>query len=197
MTDPTENPKTCKDWTEVTMPAEIKKRLLHHNQLHFGQAKGTPLTIAPLEKEVNFSGTTIYCQLILDGNSSYKGQPEGEIIMDTLKQSSINAIPPTLTASQFDGKIQNWPEETTTSPSNRHSGLIHALYKTFLYHDDDDYKEIDNKSNQIKNFYVTLLIYALKHGYAFTRWKKIINFLLEKDPRHPKIHRLRVIHILE
>ena len=107
MTDPTENPKTCKHWTEVTMPKEITERLLHHNQLHFDQAKGTPFTIALLETEVNFSGTTIYCQLILDGNSSYIGQPAGEIIMDTLKQSSINAILPTLTAAQFAGKIQN------------------------------------------------------------------------------------------
>ena len=69
--------------------------------------------------------------------------------------------------------------------------------KFFLYHDDDDYKEIDNKRKQIRNVYVTLLNYALKHGYAFNRWKKIINFLPEKDPVHPKIHRLQIIHILE
>ena len=89
---------------------------------------------------MNFSDTIIYDQLSLAGNSSYKGKLAGEIIIDTLKQTSINAIPPTLTEAQFDGKIQNWPEETTTSPSNRHLGHIHALYKTFLYHDDDDYK---------------------------------------------------------
>ena len=148
------------------MPKEITERLLHHNQLHFGQVKGTPFTISPLETEVNFSGTTVYCQLILEGNSSYKGQLSGKIIMDTLKQTSTNAIPPTLTEAQFDGKIQNWPEETTTSPSNRHLGHIHALYKTFLYHNNDDYKEIDNKRKQIRKVYITLFNYALKHGYA-------------------------------
>ena len=105
MTDPTENPKTCKDWTEVTMPKEITKKLLQHNQLHFGQAKGTPFTIAPLETEINFSGTTIYCQLILEGNSSYKGQIAGEIIMNALKQTSHNDITPTFTETQFDETI--------------------------------------------------------------------------------------------
>ena len=112
--------------------------------------------------------------------------------MDTLKQTSHNDIPPTLTEAQFDGKIKNWPEETTTSPSNRHLGHIHALYKTFLYHDNDNYKEIDNKRKQIRNVYVTLLNYALKYGYVYKRWKKIINFILEKDPVYPKNTQIKI-----
>ena len=74
------------------MPKKITERLLHHNQLYFGQAKGTPFTIEPLETEVNFSDTTIYCQLILEGNRSYKGQLVGEIIMNTLKTGIVTEV---------------------------------------------------------------------------------------------------------
>ena len=131
-TNPDNNPKTCTDWTEINILEEITTNLLQYNQMHFGQAKGTPFTIAPLDTEVNFSGTTIYCQLILARNSPYKGHQAGKIIMASLPQKFFDTISPTLTQHQFDGKIKNWPEETTTSPSNRHLGHIHALYKPFF-----------------------------------------------------------------
>ena len=185
MTDINDNPKTCTDWTEVNMPEEITTKLLQHNRLHFGQAKGTPFTIALLDNTINFSGTTLFCQLILDGNSSYKGQMGGEIIINALQQTSLNTVPPTLTEHQFDGKIKNWPEETTTSLSHRHLGHIHAQYKTFPSTNNDEYDEIDTKRKQIRHVYLDLLNYATKRGYSYKRWKKIINFVLEKDPGHP------------
>ena len=40
-----------------------------------------------------------------------------------------------------------------------------------------------------------LMNYAIKHGYSFIRWTKVINIMLQKDAGNPRVHRLRVIHI--
>ncbi len=38
---------------------------------------------------------------------------------------------------------------------------------------------------------------CITHGYAVDRWCHVVNCLIEKDPGHPKINRLRVIHLYE
>ena len=42
-----------------------------------------------------------------------------------------------------------------------------------------------------------LLVLAVRHGHVYDRWKTIHNFLLEKEPGNPKIHRLRFIHLYD
>ena len=42
-----------------------------------------------------------------------------------------------------------------------------------------------------------LLCLAVKHGHVYDRWRTIHNFLLEKEPGNPKIHRLRFIHLYD
>ena len=37
--------------------------------------------------------------------------------------------------------------------------------------------------------------YALRDGYSFNWWQKVVNVMLEKEPRNPKIHPLQVIHL--
>ena len=46
-TNPTDNPKTCTDWTRIDCPTEIERLLTIRNQKHFGQMEGTPLTCPP------------------------------------------------------------------------------------------------------------------------------------------------------
>lgn len=132
------------------MLEEITTNLLQHNRMHFGQAQSTPFTIAPLDTKVNFSGTTIYCQVILAGNTPHKGHHAGEITMASLQQTSFDTISPTLTQHQFDGKIRNCPEETTTFPSNCHLGHIHTLYKPISYESDNKYKKLTHRGNKLE-----------------------------------------------
>ena len=46
-----DNPKEAHHWRTVETPREIAFYLKLRNRLHFGQAKGTPFTISPLEEE--------------------------------------------------------------------------------------------------------------------------------------------------
>ena len=50
---------------------------------------------------------------------------------------------------------------------------------------------------ELLNLHITLLNYALTWGYSYTRWKKIANAILIKDPGVIKIHQTRVIHLYE
>jgi hypothetical protein len=45
---PSTDPKTCTDWQTIDVPSEIVENLQRRNRQHFGQAQGTPFTVAPL-----------------------------------------------------------------------------------------------------------------------------------------------------
>eukprot|EP00957_Ditylum_brightwellii_P091364 6956460-Ditylum_brightwellii.AAC.1 len=45
-----DNPKTANSWRTVGTPKEVAFYLKLRNQLHFGQAKGTPFTVPPLSE---------------------------------------------------------------------------------------------------------------------------------------------------
>ncbi|KAG7367961.1 hypothetical protein IV203_030704 [Nitzschia inconspicua] len=42
-----------------------------------------------------------------------------------------------------------------------------------------------------------LVNYAIKHSYCYNRWSKVAAFMIQKEPRNTKVHRLRVIHLYE
>eukprot|EP00957_Ditylum_brightwellii_P147272 11214284-Ditylum_brightwellii.AAC.1 len=53
-----DNPKEAHHWRTVEKPQEIAFYLKFRNKLHFGQAKGTPFTVPPLDEE--FIGQQIH-----------------------------------------------------------------------------------------------------------------------------------------
>jgi hypothetical protein len=69
-TRPIENPKTCSEWKTVDTPKEMLSYLMKRNQLHFGQAQGTPFTIEPLSVMFNWTANTATAEQVLRGNFS-------------------------------------------------------------------------------------------------------------------------------
>jgi hypothetical protein len=57
--------------------------------------------------------------------------------------------------------------------------------------------ELDRIQTAIRLSRLQLINYALRWGFAYDRWKNVINVMILKDPGEFKIHRLRVIHIYE
>lgn len=51
-------------------PQEIAFYLKLRNRLHFGQAKGTPFTIPPLEEEFDWAANSRYSEMVLEGTYS-------------------------------------------------------------------------------------------------------------------------------
>jgi hypothetical protein len=126
---------------------------------------------------------------------------------------------PTVSLDEFQGKIDAWRESTTTSSSGMHLGHYKALFAKHKYshvppldnlafHQDDDQTqehirflalkaEYDDMQQSMAALHLSMINYALERGYSYTRWQRIANTTLFKDPGNIKIHRTRVIHIYE
>jgi exonuclease III len=193
-------PDSDEHWETVTAPSRIEEILLQRNRHHFGQAKDTPFAKPPLAMEVGYKADGCTVNMILKGNARYPNLPHAaQLLIQHLQQKSTIAMDGTITPKQILGKLKKWREETTTSPSGLHLGHYHCMWRSPLRVDGDGdaYDRIISGQAQLLQALTDLLNYAIKHGYAYTRWKKIVNVMLQKDIGNPRIHRLRIIHIYE
>ena len=200
-TTPGADPKTCTDWTRVDDPEALTQILTDRNQKHFGQAKNCTWTSPPLDVTMEFEGTCEKADRILTGTYDTSDLNEAtQWLIDNLQHvTALDSVDHTLTKEEFEGKIKAWNERTSTSPkSNVHLGHAKAYFAPHLLHPKKpETRELEETRERILEGHLTLLNYALKFGYSFTRWQTIVNAMLEKDPGEPKIHRLRVIHLYE
>lgn len=72
-------------------------------------------------------------------------------------------------------------EDTVTSPFGLHIGHFKAALK----------------HKQILNIHRIMLMIPFQTALVPTRWKKTVQTMLEKDPGHPWIHRLRIIELFD
>ena len=109
-----------------------------------------------------------------------------------------------ISADEFRNKLQVWRESTATSPSGLHLGHYKALiakhkYSTIPEDEDDEHRtkreEINQMQDDLFNAHLSLINYALVRGYFYSRWKKVANSILFKEPGNIRIHRTRVIHL--
>ena len=104
---------------------------MERNRRHFGQAHGTPFTIAPLADLINWQADTDTAELILKGE--YTNDELDDVTQLLLQHceatTKLDSISLQLTLDEFIGKIRVWRENTSTSPSGRHL-------------DDKDYSEL-------------------------------------------------------
>ena len=207
---PTQDPKSCCEWQTIDVPTEVLRHLQQRNQLHFGQAAGTPFTIPPLSDDLGFCGDGEDAEKILDGTYDTTAYaPNVAILIRHLKQTaeiaSMDAYP-TISEEDYVEKLKVWKESTSTSPSGVHLGHYKTLIARHKYtessEDEDD--EIAAKrvewnfmQGNLLTLHVHMLNYALERGYAYDRWKQVTNTILFKDKDNVRLHCTRVIHIYE
>ena len=56
---------------------------------------------------------------------------------------------------------------------------------------------IQKIQRRLRKAHLAMLNYSLRWGYAFDRWKGVVNVMILKEPNNMKIHRLRVLHLYE
>jgi len=193
--DPDISPKQCNEWRRIDDQEEINDRLQVRNQKHFGQAKGGKLTSPPFDITMDFEGTCAKAEAILAGTFQAPEELDDttEWLLDSLQYvTESNAVEWRLTEEEFKGKVKVWNERTSTSPiTNVHLGHAKAYFaRHSLKSDSEDEKQLEADRDEVLKGHLTLLNYALQFGYSYTRWKLIVNAMLEKDPGQPKIHRL-------
>ena len=206
---PGTDPKACNEWRQIEVPTEVLFQLQQRNRIHFGQAKGSPFTVAPLVNQLGFCGDGTSSDDILNGDYDVTGLEEHvALLIQHLKQSAEMAAlisHPTITEQEYIGKLKVWQESTSTSPSGLHLGHYKALIARHDYSDveaetiEENAKKDgwDHMQSCLLRLHVQQLNYALERGYAYQRWRTVVNTILFKDPDNVRIHRTRVIHIYE
>jgi len=204
-----EDPKECNTWQTITDPNDIEFYVRLRNRKHFGQSQGTPFTLPPLSTHISWSADTPLSEDILQSTphateqlNTFDLPPQCRSLLDFCKMTSeLDSLPYEITAAEFSGKIRNWKESTTTSPSGRHLGRYKALYTQFPKSADPAIKEetemLTSHQTEMREAIRGIINHCLHHGYVLHRWKKILNAMIFKEHNNHKIHRLRVIHIYE
>jgi hypothetical protein len=110
--------------------------------------------------------------------------------------TALNSITATITEQDWVGKMKAWREATTKSPSGMHLGHHKALLQEFPIPDATGIST-ESKRQQLLKGQIDMSNYAIVHTYSYIRWRKVATFMIRKDPKSSKIHRLRVIHLYE
>ena len=187
--------------TELTEdPRTIENACLGRNKTHFKQAQGTPFTIPPLNI-IESSACGPISNAILEGRLDelpfdVHSLPEAQqIILEELQQC-CPTMEDTISFEDFKKKFTIWREDTSTSPSGMYLGLYKALVagkhheglvdSTILQTGEDIFMDIFILSNL-----------ACKFGFAFDRWKEVVNCMINKKTDSFLLNQLRVIHLFE
>jgi hypothetical protein len=117
--NPDDDPKTCTQWRTVDLPDEILLLLRKRNQSHFGQAEGTPFTVGKMRQDFDFEGAKETSKLVLEGDYTNEetNRITSAVIKFARKHTRMNSRGWRITENKFIGKIKNWKESTSTSPS--------------------------------------------------------------------------------
>jgi hypothetical protein len=158
------------------------------NRLYFGQAQRTPFTTSPLSQRFDWDG-----EFTLNELDEWQ-----HMLLSHCSREHEKVIENSIKSSSFWRRLLRWDERTTTSPSGLHLGHAKALVVPLhLDAKSEEGIQLNEQQQALFDAHLSLINYALHHGYSYARWKSIVNVMIEKDPGNPKINRLRVIHLYE
>ncbi len=187
---------------------ELDDTLLEYSRTHFAKAQGSPFTIEPLNRLLQYDGLTTLGNQVLQGRANLSQLPINEptrAILTHLKSKipATDRRPHPLDYGLLMEGIKKWPERTTTSPSGRHLGI----YKSLRRHVKEKKKETDvpdaaipgkiEQGRDVLYLIFDIMSLALQHTYTLERWKTVWTMFLEKDLGNPDINLLRCIMIFE
>jgi len=182
------DPKQWKGpWVSITDPQEIAKHVCAVNTKQYNQAQNTPFGYGHLLQQfgMNLEGKAADDPL----QGSFSVDPEVNPLPEThrmLKCLSIplencTLLPTIITPEEFQSTCSIVKERTSSSVSGRHVGHYKAAAQ------DDNHSSI----------HAAMMSLPYTVSFSPMRWRKIVDVMLEKEPGNPKIHRLRIITLIE
>jgi len=183
------DPKSWKGpWVSVTDPSEIAQFVCLVNQKQYNQAHTTPFASKYLNEQIgmNLDGPAVASIL----NGTFQLTPDAPLLPETKRIIAALSTPPaegriafpaSITVEEFKSTYNIVTERTSSSASGRHVGHYKAA----------------TQDNQLSQLHSTMMSLPYIIGFSPERWRKVVDVMLEKEPGNPKIHRLRIIALIE
>ncbi len=165
----------------------IHDHLLRRNITHLSQAKHTPFAKGPLARALKWDGTGDLGRDILSGDilNQARFSSTVQLYFESLRTRNfakdLDIVKPTLSLKEYRQFWKRKKESTVTSPFGLHIGHFKAAIE----------------KPDILNVHRIMLLIPFQTGLVPNRWKKTVQMMLEKDPGHPWIHRLRIIELFD
>jgi hypothetical protein len=195
-TDPSQDPKTAKDWKKVFNKDELERILHERNRQHFAQAATdkTPFTVDPLYGLLGFTADTDFSEQFRTGTLDLQALDLDDDVYALLeellpKQDDPAKISEDLPLAEVISGFRKWNENTMTG--GRHLGH----YKTWLMKRPKE--EVSLSEEEFFQILITIYRTCIQNQYPLKRWKTCLNLFIPKDSGSSKLHRLRVIHIVD
>lgn len=173
----------------------------------FSQAQGTAFTIPPLSETLGYDGCTPAAQALTNQGILPECDNYAASLIQELQRSYTPEIQHQFTFEQLRQGFQKWREQTTTSPSGKHLGILKSIdiaisLNLLTSHEQEQRKQnptanFDSIAMQAMKIQLLLINLAIRECHTYERWKVVHNFFLEKKPGLPLLDKLRVIHIYE
>ena len=194
--NPNDDPKTATNWRKIFNKDELEKILHERNSKHFSQAATdrTPFTIDPLYSLLEFTADTEFSEQFRKGEIDLNTLDLDDDVLALLeeflpKQDDPSKISEDLPIDEVISGFRKWNEQTTTG--GRHLGH----YKSWMMKRKDG--EDSLTETEFFNLLITIYRICLTNQYPLKRWQTCLNLFIPKDPGSCKLHRLRVIHIVD
>jgi len=187
------------EYLAITDGPTIERLILHRNIRHFRQAEFTPLATPEAIRKIGFGADTVRAEQLLDGKDDPSDITDDEwsrYLLTSMKRHSTE-LKIEITAEKMMSKYRRWKERTSTSPSGRHLGHFHALFRPLKAKNEEDRERLEGIRTELIEMHATMLQTAYDNEHVYERWEYILTCMLSKDNGIPRIHRLRVIHLYE
>jgi hypothetical protein len=170
-------PLIYRQWRTIDVPDKVESLLLGRNRGHFGQAHGTPFTIAPLSQLIDWGAASAASDLVLRGTvDTSTFDAITRLVLDALRVRQEDLIPTEITLTDLKAKYSSRNESTSTSPSGRHLGHCKALLSRNPHpaeldgQPNPDHDTFFAKRGRIWEVHHKMLNYALLRGFSYTCW---------------------------
>jgi hypothetical protein len=178
--DPT---NSTTQWTVEGNKDKLTKAIMTQNEKQFSKAFNTPFACGSLKETLGADGTTAAGDAMLRGAYEITS-PIAELkeFVETFKKNpNIQDIKPEITPKMFAKAFGRVHEKKATSASGRHLGHYKAI--------------LDSPS--LTSLLCNTLTLPWKHGICLSRWQKVIDVMLAKEEGLCRLHKLRIIQLIE
>jgi hypothetical protein len=182
--DPNEDPSNnTTEWTIEGDKENVANAIMKQNEKSFSKAFNTPFACGDLKEALGADGTTQAGDDMMRGTYEITS-PISELkeFVETFRKNpDIQDIDPNITPNMFRKAFGRVHEKKATSASGRHLGHYKALMDT----------------DKLVDLMCKTMFLPWKHGICLDRWNKVIGVMLAKEEGICRLHKLRIIQLIE